>query len=141
MVHLFSGNDSIEHMIISGFVDSVGLYTIPTDLQIQLADEWLSLIGLNNVKNKSFRYFSLGHQRLILIVRAMVKHPPLLILDEPPSGVDDYHVSMITSFINKIAAESNTTILYVSHREEATLKPQFVFELIPGIEGSVGRTH
>jgi molybdate transport system ATP-binding protein len=139
MVHLFSGQDSIENMIISGFVDSVGLYTIPSDLQIQLAHQWLSLVGLYNVRKRSFRYFSLGHQRLILIIRAMVKHPPLLILDEPTSGVDDYHASMIIAFINKIAAESKTAILYVSHRTEQGLDPQRIFELVPGEGGSVGK--
>jgi molybdate transport system ATP-binding protein len=139
MVHLFSGQDSIENMIISGFVDSVGLYTIPSDQQIQLAHQWLSLMGLYNVRRRSFRYFSLGHQRLILIIRAMVKHPPLLILDEPTSGVDDYHASMIIAFINKIAAESKTSILYVSHRTEAGLHPRHVFELLPGEDGSEGK--
>jgi molybdate transport system ATP-binding protein len=139
MVHLFSGQDSIENMIISGFVDSVGLYIIPGDLQIQLAHQWLSLVGLYEKRKIPFRYFSLGHQRLILIIRAMVKHPPLLILDEPTSGVDDYHVSMIIAFINKIAAESNTAILYVSHRTEIGLEPQRILELVPGEAGSVGK--
>jgi molybdate transport system ATP-binding protein len=141
MVHLFSGQDSIENMILSGFVDSVGLYTIPGDLQIQLAQQWLSLVGLYNVRQRSFRYFSLGHQRLILIIRAMVKHPPLLILDEPTSGVDDYHASMIIAFINKIAAESRTAILYVSHRTESGIDPTHIFELVPGEDGSVGKLH
>jgi molybdate transport system ATP-binding protein len=139
MVHLFSGQDSIENMIISGFVDSVGLYTIPSDLQIQLAHQWLSLVGLYEKRKTPFRYFSLGHQRLILIIRAMVKHPPLLILDEPTSGVDDSHASMIIAFINKIAAESNTAILYVSHRTEQGLDPKRIFELVPGEDGSVGK--
>jgi molybdate transport system ATP-binding protein len=138
MVHLFSGQDSIENMILSGFVDSVGLYTIPGDMQIQLTHQWLSLVGLYEKRKMPFRYFSLGHQRLILIVRAMVKHPPLLILDEPTSGVDDYHASMIIAFINKIAAESRTAILYVSHRTEDALAPAFVFELLPGEKGSTG---
>jgi molybdate transport system ATP-binding protein len=69
----------------------------------------------------------------------MVKHPPLLILDEPTAGLDDSSVEIFTALINKIAVESNTAILYVSHRLEPGLNPEFVFELIPAIDGSMGK--
>ena len=77
-------------------------------------------------------------QRTALIARAMVKHPPLLILDEPTSGLDDTNADLVVAFINKIVAESNTTIIYVSHRTEANLNPQYRFELTPQPNGSVG---
>ncbi|MES2429861.1 MAG: ATP-binding cassette domain-containing protein [Bacteroidota bacterium] len=138
MTQQFSRLDSIEKMVISGFFDSVGLYTKPSDIQITLAAQWLKLIGLYDERKRSFLSFSAGHQRLILIVRAMVKHPPLLILDEPTIGLDDEDAALFTALVNKIAAESKTTILYVSHRKETGLQPQFIFELIPGEDGSIG---
>jgi molybdate transport system ATP-binding protein len=134
----FERMDSIEQMVISGFFDSVGLYVVPSDSQVQLAREWLALIGMLKDKHKPFRFFSAGHQRMILIARAMVKHPPLLILDEPTSGLDDEMAALFTALINKIAGESSTAILYVSHKEEAGLSPDKVFELLPGENGSVG---
>ena len=70
----------------------------------------------------------------------MVKHPPLLILDEPAYGLDDENTEMIVDLINKLSKESNTTIVYVSHREEKNLQPQFIFELIKTDEGSIGKT-
>jgi molybdate transport system ATP-binding protein len=76
---------------------------------------------------------------MILIVRAMVKHPPLLILDEPTAGLDDHNVIIITSLINKMAMESKTAVLYVSHRAEEGLNPDFIFELMPGETGSTGK--
>jgi len=127
-----------ERMVISGFFDSVGLYIKPSDSQVQLAREWLTLIDMYKDKNQPFRFFPAGHQRMILIARAMVKHPPLLILDEPTSGLDDEMAALFTALINKIAAESSTAILYVSHKEEAGLSPDKVFELLPGENGSVG---
>ena len=136
----FERLDSIEQMIISGFFDSVGLYIKPSDRQVQLAREWLVLIGMNKNKNQAFRMLPDGHQRMILIARAMVKHPPLLILDEPTSGLDDEMAVLFTGLINKIAAETGTAILYVSHKEEADLFPGRVFELFPGENGSVGKT-
>ncbi len=139
MTQFFPRLDSIEKMILSGFFDSVGLYCMPNETQIKTAQHWLQITGLYEERNKPFCFLSLGHQRMVLVARAMVKHPPLLILDEPTSGLDDAGVSIFTALINKIAAESSTAILYVSHRAEEEIKPQNVFELLPGSNGSEGR--
>jgi molybdate transport system ATP-binding protein len=139
MTDMFSKNHTLQNMIVSGLFDSIGLYKIPAEAHLQLANEWLQLIEMYELRNTSFSKLSLGQQRLAMIARAMIKHPPLLILDEPTSGLDDYHVSLVTSLINKIAAESNTAILYVSHRREEGLEPQFIFELTAGENGSTGR--
>ncbi len=138
MIRDFERHDSIEQMVISGFFDSVGLYIRPTDLQVKLADDWLLLLGMNSFKNQPFRLFPSGQQRMILIARAMVKHPPLLILDEPTSGLDDQSAALFTTLINRIAAETHTAILYVSHRTEEGLQPTHVFRLHPGPGGSTG---
>lgn len=131
---------SIENMIISGFFDSIGLYKIPSDRQVILAKEWLHVLGMYGIKNKPFLSLSKGHQRLVLIARAMVKHPPLLILDEPTNGLDDSDAELFSKLVNKIASESNTAILYVSHRkEESLLEPDSVYELISNETGSVGK--
>jgi molybdate transport system ATP-binding protein len=103
MTQQFERLDSIEQMVISGFFDSVGLYIKPSDSQVQLAREWLKLIDMYSDKNQPFRFFPAGHQRMILIARAMVKHPPLLILDEPVSGLDDEMAALFTALIHKIA--------------------------------------
>ena len=139
MTQQFERQDSIEQMVISGFFDSVGLYIYPSDLQMQLAREWLKLIGMYQDKRQPFRMFPEGKQRMILIARAMVKHPPLLILDEPTAGLDDEMAALFTALVNKIAKESNTAILYVSHKEEPGLSPAKIFELIPTQNGSIGQ--
>jgi molybdate transport system ATP-binding protein len=139
MTDMFSKQHTLQSMIVSGLFDSIGLYVIPAEAHLQLANEWLQLIEMYELRNVSFSKLSLGQQRLALIARAMIKYPPLLILDEPVSGLDDYHASLVTSLINKIAAESRTAILYVSHRREEGLAPQFIFELIPNEAGSEGR--
>ena len=138
MTDLFGRYCSVEQMVISGFFDSVGLYTKPSGRQLKLAGEWLLLIGMAQLKHTPFYKLSLGQQRLIMIVRAMVKHPPLLILDEPATGLDDDNAAIVTALINKIATESNTAIIYVSHRAEEGLSPKFIFQLTPGKKGSTG---
>jgi len=139
MTQFFPRLDSVEKMVLSGFFDSVGLYTIPNETQIKTADNWLRIIGLFEERNKPFCFLPLGKQRMVLVARAMVKHPPLLILDEPTSGLNDNDIVIFTTLINKIAAESTTAILFVSHRSENGLNPQYVFELVPSSEGSIGK--
>ena len=134
----FERQDSIEQMIVSGFFDSVGLYIQPSDRQLQIARQWLLVIGMQKSKNQPFRLLSEGMQRMVLVARAMVKHPPLLILDEPCSGLDDETAALFTALIHTIAAQTNTAILYVSHKEEAGLLPDKVFQLSPNAEGSIG---
>ena len=135
----FERLDTIEQMVISGFFDSVGLYNKPTDLQIYLAGQWLKLIGMFEIKKQPFRMLPDGQQRMVLIARAMVKHPPLLILDEPVTGLNDDMATLFVSLINKIALETTTAILYVSHRQEEGLYPALVFKLFPSDLGSKGR--
>ena len=139
MTDLFSTRHTLEQMLISGFHDSIGLYVYPTDSQADTAHSWLKLIEMEDLSNKLFYLLSAGQQRMALVIRAMIKHPPLLILDEPIAGLDDYYSSLVVSLINKIADESNTSILYVSHQEEKGLFPKQIFELIPTENGSIGR--
>ena len=139
MTDLFSTRHTLEQMLISGFHDSIGLYLYPTDSQADTAHSWLKLIEMEDLSNKLFYLLSAGQQRMALVIRAMIKHPPLLILDEPIAGLDDYYSSLVVSLINKIADESNTSILYVSHQEEKGLFPKQIFELIPTENGSIGR--
>ncbi|WP_165453874.1 ABC transporter ATP-binding protein [Hyunsoonleella flava] len=139
MLRGFKRKDTIESMIVSGFLDSIGLYKYPTDVQLKIAREWVDLLNMTPIKDKSFHFLSNGHKRLVLIARAMVKHPPLLILDEPTNGLDDNDAQIFSELVNKIAKESNTAIIYVSHRKEAYINPDFVYELIPQKTGSIGR--
>lgn len=139
MTHLFKRNHSLEQMILSGFFDSIGLYTQPTILQKQIATQWLDVIGMSSLKNKPFLQLSLGQQRVILLVRAIIKHPPLIILDEPLEGLDDNNSTLVTDLINLLIQETNMSIIYVSHRIEPALKPKSIFELIPAETGSIGK--
>ena len=82
---------------------------------------------------------TLGQKRLVMTTRAMIKHPLLLILDEPTAGLDDESAALLVSLVNKMANETQTTIIFVSHREEVGLKPQYKFALKSSDEGSSGK--
>ncbi len=105
----------LRNVVVSGFHDSIGLYTKATDEQRRIADAWLELLGMSERADKPFNQLSYGDQRLVLIARAMVKHPPLLILDEPCLGLDDVNRQLVIALIERICAGSETTVLYVNH--------------------------
>ena len=65
--------------------------------------------------DESFNRLSHGDRRLVLIARAMVKHPPLLILDEPCLGLDDVNRQLVLALIERVCAGGTTTVLYVNH--------------------------
>lgn len=137
MIQQFKHSDSVENMIISGFKDSVGLYSKPSNLQKRLAKSWLKILEMPN-GNQKFHRLSLGQQRMVMVARAMVKHPPLLILDEPTIELDEENSSLFIEMINTIKAEKNVAIIYVSHRDEQNLHPDKIFELIPTKNGYTG---
>ncbi|MEM7252420.1 MAG: molybdate ABC transporter ATP-binding protein ModF [Pseudomonadota bacterium] len=112
---------SVRNAIISGFYDSIGIYQKYTEVQRQVADQWLDLLGMSELADRPFNQLSFGDQRLILIARAMVKHPPLLILDEPCLGLDDINRQLVLALIEKICDGSETTVLYVNHRAEDSI--------------------
>ena len=134
----FRGYHSLENMIISGLHDSIGLYVQPTDSEKHLAHEWLNLLNLKDRKEDHFRDLTVGEKRLVMVARAMVKHPPLLILDEPTAGLDDASANLFVALVNKIAKESDTAIVFVSHRKEPQLNPEYIYELRPSETGSKG---
>ncbi|GAB6095308.1 hypothetical protein JCM14469_15600 [Desulfatiferula olefinivorans] len=139
MTVLFNGSHTVESMVVSGLFDSIGLYKKPSSLQRDLAGQWIDLIGLGDVKNTWFSDLTDERQCMVLIARAMIKHPPLLILDEPAHGLSDRQVSVLTALVNTIADQSRTTVIYVSHQKEKGLTPQKTYELIAGDKGSEGR--
>ncbi len=139
MMDLFKGRYTAQQMVVSGLFDSIGLYRKASAAQLHLAGEWLGLMQMGELIHVPFQKLSQVHKRMVLIARAMIKHPPLLILDEPSTGLDDYSAGMLSTLINAMAAEQTTAILYVSHREEPGLKPDNIFVLEPGEAGSVGR--
>nr|WP_257212854.1 hypothetical protein [Maribacter sp. 4U21] len=73
-----------------------------------------------------------------MTVRAMVKHPPLLILDEPITGMDDEAAALLVALVNKIAEETDTAIIFVSHRDEPGLNPNKSLQLQMSPKGSIG---
>lgn len=110
---------SVRNVILSGYFDSIGIYQAVSDKQHKLAQQWLDILGMDNrVADAPFHSLSWGQQRLALIVRALVKHPTLLILDEPLQGLDPLNRQLIRRFVDVLISEGETQLLFVSHHAE-----------------------
>ena len=109
---------SVENVLASGYFDSIGLYQAPSDKQLKLVKQWLQLLDLTELAEKPFKSLSWGLQRLVLIARALVKHPTLLILDEPLQGLDYLNRELVKSWIDNLIDRGNTQLLFVSHHTE-----------------------
>ncbi|QDE31725.1 ATP-binding cassette domain-containing protein [Shewanella polaris] len=114
-------NCSALDVIVSGFYDSIGLYQQPSKQQVAIATEWLAILHMSHLSKLSFRQLEYGQQRLLLIARAIVKQPTLLILDEPYQGLDYLGRRLIKNALELIAKEHLTQLLYVSHYQEDSL--------------------
>lgn len=114
--HYIPGN--CLQIVISGFFDSIGLYSRYTSRQQELARSWLSVIGLSAEERTPFRRLGYGEQRLILIARALIKMPQLLVLDEPTHGLDDTNRANLLNFLELVVDKRISTIVYVSHRQD-----------------------
>lgn len=113
----YRASASVRQVVLSGFFDSIGVYQKTTETQNSVAEQWLRLLGMEARANVSFAQLSFGDRRLLLIARAMVKAPPLLILDEPCLGLDDLNRQLVLALIEKICTGSKTTVLYVNHNK------------------------
>lgn len=111
----YRATTNVLSALISGLYDSIGLYQSVGDDDRQLGLAWLAILGLKDKANKSLQHLSYGEQRLVLIGRALIKQPPLLILDEPCQGLDDISRQMVLAFISRLADQKHMTMLYVTH--------------------------
>ena len=106
------------HVVASGLKDTVGLYVRPTADERQQCLWWMRLFGVDHLADRSFLRMSSGEQRLVLVCRAFVKDPDLLILDEPLHGLDDRGRRLVLSLIEAFCARPEKTLIFVSHYRE-----------------------
>jgi molybdate transport system ATP-binding protein len=106
-----SGRD----VVASGFFDSVGLYRHPTVAQREIADWWIVHLGIEGLAERPFERLSYGERRLLLIARALVKSPEVLILDEPSQGLDPVNRRRVLDVVQWVGSHTETDLLFVTH--------------------------
>ena len=105
-------------IVASGLMDSVGLYVKPKDEDMEKCRFWMSIFGLEGMEDRGFLKLSSGEQRLVLLARAFVKDPELLILDEPLHGLDNINRRLVKDVIEAFCKRKNKTMIMVTHYKE-----------------------
>lgn len=105
-------------IVASGLKDTVGLYARPDESEYDTCRLWMKIFGLEGKENTSFLKLSSGEQRLVLVARAFVKDPQLLILDEPLHGLDNHNRRLVKDVIETFCRRRNKTLIMVTHYKE-----------------------
>ncbi len=105
-------------IVASGLHDSVGLYVRPRPEQMDTCLQWMRVFGIEELAQRTFLKLSSGEQRLVLLARAFVKDPELLILDEPLHGLDTERREMVRTIIDEFCSRPEKTLIMVTHYPE-----------------------
>lgn len=118
-LHLyFDYSATCFEVIASGLFDTIGLFRPLTDEQEQRVILWMRLLSLEGLRSLRLAQLSTGQQRMVLLTRALIKNPPMLILDEPCQGLDEDQTSYFRQLIGLLCEAFGTTLIYVSHYRE-----------------------
>jgi len=102
-------------IVATGLNSSFGIRLRPIGENREKCVFWMRLFGISNLSERSFLKLSSGEQRLVLLARAFVNDPDLLILDEPLHGLDDRNKLLVNSIIDTFCKRPHKTLVYVTH--------------------------
>lgn len=105
-------------IVASGLYDSVGLYRKVQEKDRAVCEWWMDIFGIAELKDRNFLQLSSGEQRLVLLARAFVKDPELLVLDEPLHGLDARNRQLVREVIDTFCQRRGKTLIMVTHYEE-----------------------
>ena len=126
----FHPDDNAFEVVLSGAFASIGLYETPTDQIRQKAIALLEELGCIEYANRNYTTLSQGEKQRVLIARALMADPSLLILDEPTNGLDFIAREQLLESVEKITENQDApTIIYVTHHVEEIL-PVFAKTLL-----------
>ncbi|MEM6319538.1 MAG: ATP-binding cassette domain-containing protein [Bacteroidota bacterium] len=114
--YFFNAKLTAEEAIITGLFDHVYLKRKPTAAEQQLVDLLLAYFNLTHLKSRYFQQLSTGEQRIVLLIRALIKNPPLILLDEPFQGFDLATIESAKLLLETILSDQHT-LVFITHYE------------------------
>ena len=118
MYRSYKKNIPAVDIVASGLHDSVGLYKRITDDERRHVLSWMKVFEVDNLATRPYLQLSSGEQRMLLLVRAFVKDPELLVLDEPFHGLDEKRRIFSRGIIDSFCKRPGKTLIMVTHYED-----------------------
>jgi molybdate transport system ATP-binding protein len=117
-LHLYFPHDALcSDVIASGLFDSIGVFRKISSHEQQQVEWWIDSLQFQKIHSSNLSSLSLGQQRMIFLARALIKNPPLLIMDEPCQGLDEGQTASFKQLVDDVCHTFHTTLIYVSHIE------------------------
>lgn len=110
---------SVYEIVLSGFVGSMGFRPFYKKKEKEKAMEIMELLGIEDLKDKSYMKLSGGQQQRVLLARALVSSKKLLIVDEPVTGLDVNATFEMYGLIRHLNHNLGVTIVMISHDKVA----------------------
>ncbi|QCJ42116.1 ABC transporter ATP-binding protein [Bacillus sp. S3] len=118
----FHPGDNGFEVVLSGAFATIGLYEMPTDEMRRKASKLLEDLGCIEYANRNYETLSQGEKQRVLIGRALMADPALLIFDEPTNGLDFIAREHLLDSIERISGSPDApTMIYVTHHAEEIL--------------------
>lgn len=127
----FPQETTVAHAVESGLYDTIGLYRAPAAEHEALILSVMNALGISDYAKYRLQQVATSVQRLTLVARALVKYPPLLILDEPCQGLDPNQTEHFKQLIDELCRQTPISLIYVSHYVDeipASVNRQLVLE-------------
>lgn len=115
---MFNRNEKVIDTVISGLYASIGLYSDPTDDQLAKASQLIKMVGLNGREYDMIGHLSDGEKQKILMLRAIINDPDILILDEATAGLDIVAREEFLESLSEIMKNKKHSLIYVTHHVE-----------------------
>ncbi|MBP9043118.1 MAG: ATP-binding cassette domain-containing protein [Spirochaetes bacterium] len=132
---MLNPNEKVIDTVLSGLYASVGLYRHPLRGEKEKAVSLIERAGLGGREQDSINHLSDGEKQKILMLRALINDPDLLILDEPSTGLDIVAREDFLQLLSSITMEREHSVIYVTHHvEEITPLFKNIFILNDGEE-------
>ncbi len=126
----FYATETAEEIVLSGLFATIGLYDRPSAKDAEKARSLLELLNCGFTAKQPYLELSQGEKQKVLIARALISSPLLLIMDEPCAGLDIFSREQILYAIETLSGKASApTMLYVTHRTDEIL-PAFTHTLL-----------
>ena len=109
--HGFAFSYTGLEMVLLGRSAHLGMFQQPGEEELEMAEAMMERVGITRLANKDCNRMSGGELQMVLIARALINEPKLIILDEPETGLDFHNQILVLNMVERLAHESGISAI------------------------------